>query len=62
MNLYAIAVERSDTGERDEWLWNQAAPDEATALVLSDAHLRALGWPAAWRSVEARLLDTAVAR
>ncbi len=56
MLLYAIDVENVDTGDRQDWLWNQTASSPEEALRLSDDHLSALGWPHGWRSVKARAI------
>lgn len=55
-NWYAITVENPATGDREEWLWNQAAANPEEALRRSDLHLRQLGWPKEWKSTEAREL------
>jgi hypothetical protein len=57
MLLYGITVENSDTGDREGWLWNVTAASPEDALTRSDAQLRALGWPAGWRSTVATLVS-----
>jgi hypothetical protein len=58
--LYAITVENADTGDREAHLWNVTADSHDEALRQSDASLRALGWPAGWKSTAARIIGPGI--